>query len=497
MRYLMALDAGTTSSRTVIYDEKANVIATSQKEFRQIYPNPSWVEHDPEEIWETQLYTIRNAIEKAGIDPKDIAGIGITNQRETTLVWDRATGKSVCNAIVWQCRRTADICDELDRDQAFHDYVQEHTGLIIDAYFSGTKIKWILDNVGGVRQRAEKGELCFGTVDSWLIYNLSGGTAHVTDYTNASRTMLFDIDKLDWDRYLLDRLGIPYSMLPKVVPSSGICAYADEALFGAAVPICGIAGDQQASLFGQGCFSAGEAMNTYGTGCFLLMNTGNKHVKSENGLVTTIAASSGEGVSYALEGSVFMGGALIQWLRDELGILKTSRESYECAVRAGSTLGVYIVPAFTGLGAPYWDMHARGMICNLTRGSGRDHIVRAALEAIAYQVADLVSAIEADSDIKLSELMVDGGACENDFLMQFQSDILATPVNRPLNPESTALGACFLAGLGCGVFRDAQELKKIRQTERMFTPDMTDSTRDELMSGWKAAVAMCRSGAAR
>ena len=495
MDYIMALDAGTTSSRTVIYDERANVVATSQKEFRQIYPQPSWVEHDPEEIWDTQLYTIRNAIEKAGIDPKDIKALGITNQRETTLVWDRATGKSICNAIVWQCRRTADICEELEKDEEFARYVQEHTGLIIDAYFSGTKIKWILDNVSGARRKADAGELCFGTVDTWLIYNLTGGRAHVTDYTNASRTMLFDIDSLSWDDNLLKRLEIPSSMLPKVVPSSGICAYTDEALFGSCVPICGIAGDQQASLFGQGCFAPGEAKNTYGTGCFLLMNTGDKHVMSHSGLVTTLAASTGDRVNYALEGSVFIGGALVQWLRDELGLIKTSRESYECAVRAGDSQGVYVVPAFTGLGAPYWDMRARGMICNLTRGAGRDHIVRASLEAIAYQVADLVRAIESDSDISLRELMVDGGACENDFLMQFQSDILSCDVNRPMNPESTALGACFLAGLAAGIFPSLDGLKNVRQTERIFSPLMEESVKDELLRGWEKAVAMCRYGA--
>ncbi len=495
MDYIMALDAGTTSSRTVIYDDKANVVATSQKEFRQIYPQPSWVEHDPEEIWDTQLYTIRDAISKAGIDPRDIKALGITNQRETTLVWDKATGKSICNAIVWQCRRTADICDELERDEEFASYVQQHTGLIIDAYFSGTKIKWILDNVSGARRKAESGELCFGTVDTWLIYNLTGGRAHVTDYTNASRTMLFDIDKLNWDDRLLERMGIPSSMLPKVVPSSGVCAYTDEALFGASVPIAGIAGDQQASLFGQGCFSPGEAKNTYGTGCFLLMNTGSRHVMSHSGLVTTLAASTGDQVSYALEGSVFIGGALVQWLRDELGLLKTSRESYECAIRAGDSQGVYVVPAFTGLGAPYWDRRARGMICNLTRGTGRDHIVRASLEAIAYQVADLVKAIESDSDIRLRELMVDGGACENDFLMQFQSDILSCDVNRPMNPESTALGACFLAGLGAGIFTSMDELKRVRQTEKIFSPLMDEAKKNELLSGWEKAVAMCRYGA--
>ena len=495
MDYIMALDAGTTSSRTVIYDAQANVVATSQKEFRQIYPRPSWVEHDPEEIWDTQLYTIRDAISKAGIAPGDIKALGITNQRETTLVWDKATGKSVCNAIVWQCRRTADICEELEKDEEFSSYVQQHTGLIIDAYFSATKIKWILDNVSGARRKAEAGELCFGTVDTWLIYNLTGGRSHVTDYTNASRTMLFDIDTLSWDRFLLDRMGIPSSMLPETVPSSGVCAYTDESVFGARVPICGIAGDQQSSLFGQGCFSPGEAKNTYGTGCFLLMNTGERHVMSHSGLVTTLAASAGDRVNYALEGSVFIGGALVQWLRDELGLLKTSRESYECAMRAGDSQGVYVVPAFTGLGAPYWDMRARGMICNLTRGTGRDHIVRASLEAIAYQVADLVKAIESDSDIRLRELMVDGGACENDFLMQFQSDILSCDVNRPMNPESTALGACFLAGLGAGIFNGPEELKSVRQTERIFSPLMEEDRRKELLGGWEKAVAMCRYGA--
>lgn len=493
MEYIMALDAGTTSSRTVIYDENALEVSVSQKEFTQIYPNPSWVEHDPEQIWETQLYTIKDALAKAGLSPCDIKAIGIANQRETTLVWDKLTGKAIYNAIVWQCRRTSKLCEKLSDIVGFSDYVTENTGLVIDAYFSATKIKWILDNVKGAQELADENRLMFGTVDTWLIYKLTGGKAHITDYSNASRTMLYNIKELKWDKFILDTLGINESMLPKVVHSSGVCAYTDKDVIGSEIPISGIAGDQQASLFGQGCFSKGEAKNTYGTGCFLLMNTGSVPVKSKNGLVTTIAWATKDGVEYALEGSVFMAGALIQWLRDELCLIKTSEESYDCAVSEKDSCGVYIVPAFTGLGAPYWDMYARGMICNLTRGANKNHIIRASLEAIAYQVKDLLDAIEADSAIRLKELMVDGGACKNDFLMQFQSDILRVNVNRPKNTESTALGACFLAGLGVGLFKDYTHLKKIRQTQMLFTPDMDEDKSIELVKGWHKAVNMCMS----
>lgn len=491
MNYIMALDAGTTSSRTVIYDENAKVVGISQKEFRQIYPHPSWVEHDPEEIWETQLFTMKEALKKASLLPEDIKALGITNQRETTVVWNKATGEPLYNAIVWQCRRTSEMCDELGEIRGFSEYVEESTGLKLDAYFSATKIKWILENVEGARELAKNGEAVFGTVDSYLIYRLTGGKKHVTDYSNASRTMLYNIKELCWDEFILDTLDIPKKTLPEVVDSSGICAYTDEDIFGAQVPISGIAGDQQASLFGQGCFDKGEAKNTYGTGCFLLMNTGEKPVKSKNGLVSTIAWKSGNKVNYALEGSVFMGGALIQWLRDELELINTSEESYDCAMKTEDTQGAYIVPAFTGLGAPYWDMYARGIICNLTRGVNKNHIVRAALEAIAYQVSDLLSSIEADSAIRLKELMVDGGACANDFLMQFQSDILRVNVNRPQNTESTSLGAAFLAGLGAGIFKDTDELKKIRHTERIFCPEMGSEKAKELLDGWSKAVKMC------
>lgn len=493
MEYIMALDAGTTSSRTVIYDDNANTIASSQKEFTQIYPNPSWVEHNPIEIWETQLYTIKDALHKAGINAGDIKAIGITNQRETTIVWDKRTGKPIYNAIVWQCRRTSKMCDKLSDIVGFSEYVTENTGLVIDAYFSATKIKWILDNVDRAQKLADEGNLMFGTVDTWLIYNLTKGKSHVTDYSNASRTMLFNINKLKWDKFILDTLNIPESLLPDVVNSAGICAYTNEDVFGASVPISGIAGDQQASLFGQGCFSQGEAKNTYGTGCFLLMNTGNRPVKSKNGLVTTIAWATPKGVEYALEGSVFMGGALIQWLRDELGLIKNSPESYDCAIAVEDSCDAYIVPAFTGLGAPHWDMYARGIICNLTRGVNKNHIVRASLEAIAYQVRDLVAAIEADSAIRLKELMVDGGACANDFLMQFQSDILRVNVNRPENTESTALGACFLAGLGAGLFKDYEHLKSIRKTQKLFSPHMDEEKSLQLIKGWNRAVKMCTS----
>ncbi len=492
MDYIMALDSGTTSCRTVIYDASAKPVSTAQHEFKQYYPYPSWVEHDAEEIWATQLKTMRETMAKAGLSAGDIKAIGITNQRETTVVWDRLTGKPITRAIVWQCRRTAGICEDLKKIKGFQTYVQKATGLVIDAYFSATKIKWIFDNVPEAAHLTAEGRLAFGTVDSWLIYKLTGGRAHVTDYSNASRTMLYNINRLCWDDFILDTLGIPAGILPEVVSSSGICAYSDPDVIGGSIPISGIAGDQQSSLFGQGCFSAGEAKNTYGTGCFLLMNTGSEPVRSQNGLVTTIAWGINGKVEYALEGSVFMGGATVQWLRDELKMIDCSAESEDCAMRVTDSNGVYIVPAFTGLGAPYWDMYAKGIICGLTRGASRDHIVRAALESIAYQVKDLLDAIEADSSIRLRELMVDGGACANNFLMQFQSDILRVNVNRPRNTESTSLGAAFLAGLGAGLFRDREQLKIMRETDKIFKPGMDEAGVRALTEGWEKSVRMCK-----
>lgn len=492
MEYIMSLDEGTTSVRSVIYNKNAGVISQSQKEFKQYYPHPSWVEHDANEIWACQLFTIKDALKKAGLCATDISAIGITNQRETTVVWDKRTGQPIYNAIVWQCRRTSAICDDLHKKLGFDEYVKEHTGLLIDAYFSATKIKWILDNVQGARKAALEGFLSFGTMDSWLIYKLTGGKKHLTDYTNASRTMMFDIKKGEWDDFILDTLQIPKSMLPELTDSCGICAQTSSEVFGSSVNISGIAGDQQASLFGQGCFEEGEAKNTYGTGCFLLMNTGQKPVESKNGLVTTIAWAQQGKIYYALEGSVFMGGAIVQWLRDEMEMISSSAETYKYAMSVKDTNGVYIVPAFTGLGAPYWDMNAKGIICNITRGVNKAHIIRASLEAICYQVKDLCEAIEADSEIRLKKLMVDGGACENDFLLSFQSDILNVDVDRPVNVESTALGAAFLAGLGCGIFKDKNELKNIRKTQRLFHPSMDEEKLKNLCAGWKEAVQMCR-----
>ncbi len=492
-RYLLAIDEGTTSCRSILYNESAEALKSSQLEFTQYFPEPSWVEHDANEIWEKQLQTIRASITESCIDAAQIAAIGITNQRETTVVWDKTTGEPICRAIVWQCRRTAPICEELKQIDGFSDYIHENTGLLIDAYFSGTKIKWILDHISGARELAEADRLLFGTIDSWLIYKLSGGRTHVTDYSNASRTMLYNIKTLEWDPYACKTLDIPMSMLPKVVASSGVCAYTDESLFGVRIPIAGIAGDQQAALFGQGCFEPGEAKNTYGTGCFLLMNTGEKRVRSSNGLITTIAWGIDGRVEYALEGSVFIGGAIVQWMRDQLGIISHSAESYEYAVSVANSAGVYVVPAFSGLGAPYWDMYAQGIICGLTRGASKAHIVRAGLESIAYQSMELLDAIEEDSGIHLKELMVDGGACRNDFLMQFQSDILMHPVNRPVNTESTALGAAMLAGLGVGVFSGKDHLKSIRKTDRVFIPNGNQTKRTERIEGWKHAVKMCMS----
>ncbi len=484
-KYIIALDQGTTSSRTLIFDEAGQVVATSQREFTQYYPNDGWVEHIPEEIWQSQRITMEEAMQKAGITGKDVAAIGITNQRETTIVWDRATGMPVYNAIVWQCRRTAPMVDRL-QELGLGDYIRKTTGLVPDAYFSGTKIRWILDNVPGAMEQANAGNLCFGTVDSWLIWKLTGGKRHVTDVTNASRTMVFDIHKLCWDKTMLDTLGIPASMMPEVVPSSGIAGYA--LLDGAEVPIAGIAGDQQSALFGQCCFDAGETKCTYGTGCFVLMNTGDKPMASRNGLVTTVAFGSSSGVSYALEGSVFVGGAVIQWLRDEMRLFSDSRDAEYLATKVPNNGGVYLVPAFTGLGAPYWDMYARGAIVGITRATRREHIVRAAQESIAYQVADLMDAMAKDTSSLIPALKVDGGASRDSFLMQFQADVLGLGIVRPQNRETTALGACYMAGLGIGVWGSLKELRSLNPPDHRFLPAMSEEKRQALRRDWKRAV---------
>ncbi|SCH66554.1 glycerol kinase GlpK [Romboutsia sp. 1001713B170207_170306_H8] len=487
-KYIMALDQGTTSSRSILFDKSGNIVAAAQKEFTQVYPHPGWVEHNPMEIWGSQSGVMREVLETNYISPNEIAAIGITNQRETTIVWDKNTGKPIYNAIVWQCRRTSEICDELEA-KGYKDMIKEKTGLILDAYFSGTKIKWILDNVEGAREKADNGELLFGTVDTWLTWNLTRGKVHVTDYTNASRTMLYNIKELKWDDEILEILNIPKSMLPEVKPSSYIYGYTDEnMLAGAKIPIAGCAGDQQAALFGQTCFEEGSAKNTYGTGCFMLMNTGEKPVESKNGLVTTIAWGVDGKVEYALEGSIFVGGAVIQWLRDELKILYNAKQSQFYAESVEDTNGVYIVPAFTGLGAPHWDMYARGCVMGLTRGANREHLVRAALESIAYQVKDVLHAMEEDSGLKLSSLKVDGGASSNDFLMQFQSDILDTNINRPKVVETTALGAAYLAGLAVGFYESKADIKNSWIMDREFTPSMNEDKRNKLYKGWKKAV---------
>ena len=479
-QYVVALDQGTTSSRCIIFDRDQRIVGVAQREFTQIYPKPGWVEHDPMEIWSSQYSVLTEALAQTGIAPEDIAAIGITNQRETTIVWDKQTGRPIYNAIVWQCRRTAGLCEELKKDRAFTDYIQQHTGLLIDAYFSATKIKWILYQVEGARERAAAGELLFGTVDSWLVWKLTGGKAHVTDYTNASRTMLFDIEKLHWDADICQKLGIPQAMLPQVMDSSAI--YGTVNLQGVEVPIAGIAGDQQAALFGQACFAPGEAKNTYGTGCFLLMNTGSRLCRSQNGLVSTIA------VEYALEGSVFVGGAVIQWVRDELRFITESRDAEYYASKVPDTGGVYLVPAFTGLGAPHWDMYARGALVGLTRGTSREHIIRAAQESIAYQVYDLVEAMEKDTGIPLSALNADGGASRDKFLMQFQSDILNKPLHRPAITETTALGAACLAGLAVGMWKDREELRQRRLLSQNYEPHMDQARREQLLRGWHKAV---------
>ncbi len=485
-QYVIALDQGTTSSRCILFDREQNIVGVAQREFTQIYPKPGWVEQDPMEIWSSQSSVLTEVLAQTGIAPTEVAAIGITNQRETTIVWDKTTGRPIYNAIVWQCRRTASLCEELKADGAFCDYIKEHTGLLIDAYFSATKLKWILDHVEGARERAKAGELLFGTVDSWLVWKLTGGKAHVTDYTNASRTMLFDIQNLCWDEEICRRLDIPMEMLPKVCSSSQVYGYAN--LQGLEVPIAGIAGDQQAALFGQGCFQPGEAKNTYGTGCFLLMNTGEQLCRSENGLLTTIAIGLGGKVQYALEGSVFVGGAVIQWVRDELRFISESRDAEYYASKVPDTGGVYLVPAFTGLGAPYWDMYARGALVGLTRGTNRDHIIRAAQESIAYQSWDLVDAMEKDTGIPLSVLNADGGASRDKFLMQFQADILHKPVRRPVIRETTALGAALLAGLATGVWGSREEVKSRMKTDRLYEPAMDEATRTKLLRGWHKAV---------
>ena len=484
-KYILALDQGTTSSRAIIFDKDQKIVAMAQKEFTQHYPKEGWVEHDAVEIYSSQYGVMIEAIVKSGINVEEIAGIGITNQRETTVLWEKSTGRPVYNAIVWQCRRTADICDGLVA-RRLDKYIKESTGLVVDAYFSGTKIKWILDNVDGVREKAEKGEILFGTVDSWLVYKLTNGKVHVTDYTNASRTMLFNIHTLEWDKKLLEELDIPQSILPQVLPSSHIYGYAD--IMGVQVPISGIAGDQQAALFGQRCFNKGDAKNTYGTGCFLLMNTGTTPYESNSGLVTTIAVGIDGKVEYALEGSVFVGGAVIQWLRDEMRFLAESRDAEYYAQKVSDTGGVYLIPAFTGLGAPYWDMYARGAIVGITRGTKREHIIRAAQESIAYQSMDLVKAMENDTGMKLTVLNADGGASRDAFLMQFQADILNKKVQRPIVKETTALGAAYLAGLATGLWNSREELKTGDWCDTVFEPDMDNEKREKLVKGWHKAV---------
>lgn len=483
----MALDAGTTSNRCILFDEAGNICSMAQKEFRQIFPNPGWVEHDANEIWSTQLGVAVEAMNMINAKANDIAAIGITNQRETAIVWDKETGEPVYNAIVWQCRRTSDMADEL-KAKGLEEMYRQKTGLIIDAYFSATKIKWILDNVEGARAMADEGRLLFGTVETWIIWKLTKGKVHVTDYSNASRTMLFNINTLEWDKEILEELDIPESMLPKPVPSSQIYGYADPVFLGGEIPIAGAAGDQQAALFGQTCFHEGEAKNTYGTGCFLLMNTGEKPVFSKNGLVTTIAWGLDGKVNYALEGSIFVAGAAIQWLRDGMKMLDSAADSEYMATRVKGTHGCYVVPAFTGLGAPHWDQYARGTIVGITRGTTKNHIIRATLESIALQVCDVIDAMKADAGIEVRALKVDGGASANNFLMQFQADMIDAPVNRPACVESTAIGAAYLAGLAVGYWSSKEDVIKNQQLDRVFTPSMDSKEREEKRKGWDRAV---------
>ncbi len=484
-KYIMALDQGTTSSRAILFDDQQNIVQVAQKEFTQIYPRSGWVEHNPMEIYSSQYAVMMEALTGSGVDVHEVAAIGITNQRETTILWDKTTGRPIHNAIVWQCRRTAGICDEL-RQKGLVDYIKQTTGLVLDAYFSGTKIKWLLDNVPGAREKAERGELLFGTVDTWLVWKLTGGAVHVTDYTNASRTMLYNIHTLDWDDTLLKELNIPRCILPEVRDSSSIYGHCN--IQGVDVPIAGIAGDQQAALFGQGCFEKGDAKNTYGTGCFLLMNTGAEPCESKHGLLTTIAIGLDGQVQYALEGSVFVGGAVIQWLRDEMGFIRESRDAEYFAQKVPDTGGVYLVPAFTGLGAPHWDMYARGALVGITRGTRPEHIIRAAQESIAYQSMDLVDAMEQDTGIPMTCLKVDGGASRDRFLMQFQADILNREVRRPMIRETTALGAAYLAGLAVGVWANTDAIKQLWSCDISFTPDMEPARRATLKKGWHKAV---------
>lgn len=486
-KYIMALDQGTTSSRCILFDKAGNICSMAQREFEQIYPKPGWVEHNPMEIWSTQYAVMSEAMALVGAKPKDIAGIGITNQRETTIVWDKETGEPVYNAIVWQCRRTAKDINLLVKD-GYADVIKAKTGLVPDAYFSATKIAWILSNVAGARKKAEEGRLLFGTVDTWLIWKLTGGAVHVTDYTNASRTMLFDIHNRCWDKELLEKFNIPEVMLPKVKPSSCIYGYTDPSVLAGNVAIAGAAGDQQAALFGQCCFEPGEVKNTYGTGCFLLMNTGDKPVESKHGLITTIAAGSDDQLHYALEGSVFTGGAIVQWLRDEMRLIRSSSQSEDYARMVNDTNGVYIVPAFSGMGAAYWNPYARGCVVGLSRGANKEHFIRASLESIAYQTYDVLKAMESDTGHIVKELKVDGGASANDFLMEFQADILGAKIRRPKCIETTALGAAYLAGLAVGFFKDLNEIRDNWQLASTFESSMAPSDRDNLLAGWRRAV---------
>lgn len=486
-KYILALDQGTTSSRAILFNKEGKVVNQFNKEFRQIFPQPGWVEHDPEEIWQSQLEVAQKVIKESGIVVSDIAAIGITNQRETTVVWDKNTGKPVYNAIVWQCRRTAETCQRLKKE-GWDQKIRRTTGLVLDAYFSGTKLKWILKHVPGVREKADRGELLFGTIDTWLIWKLTGGKVHATDYSNASRTMMYDIHNLKWDEEILERFYVPQDMLPEVRPSSGDFGVTEPHLFGGEIPITGVAGDQQSALFGQCCFTPGMTKNTYGTGCFMLMNTGEKAVQSQNGLLTTIAWGVDGKVYYALEGSIFVAGAVIQWLRDQLDIINDAAQSEEYALKVEDTAGVYLVPAFVGLGAPHWDMYARGTIVGITRGTNKYHLTRAALEAIAYQTRDVVNSMLADAKMELKGLRVDGGAVKNNFLMQFQADVLQSTVDRPQVNETTALGAAYLAGLGVGMYKDTKDIECSWQLDKTFEPQMAQEAAEKLYREWEKAV---------
>lgn len=494
--YVLALDQGTTSSRAILFDKHGNIVTKAQYEFNQIYPHPGWVEHNPMEILYSQFQAVTDVITQKKVISSDIAAIGITNQRETTILWDKGTGKPIYNAIVWQCRRTAEMCEEIKKDKELCDYIKEHTGLVVDAYFSATKIKWVLENVPGARILADAGQLLFGTVETWLIWNLTGGQVHVTDYSNASRTMLFDVDKLEWDPYFCEKLDIPMSILPEVKPSSEVYGTVASGLLGfediVGTPISGAIGDQPAALFGQGCFKTGQAKNTYGTGCFLLMNTGENRVKSKNNLVTGVAWGLDGKVNYAIEGSAFNAGSVIKWLRDDLRLIDSARRCDELAESVDDANGIYFVPAFTGLGAPYWDMYARGTIVGLTRGVKAEHIARSVLEAIAFQMTDLLEAMKADSGIKLSELRVDGGASVSNIMMQIQANLIRTKVNRPKVVETTALGAAYLAGLAVGFWKDLDEIENIREVDKIFEPQMPLVKRDEIYHGWLRAVERSR-----